>query len=332
VSLLGDKRGNMLRLSDYHSSLQASWGSFDSTDQDGDVPLLSAMKDRNPDIIGLFLKAPGISIRSPIACGDRELTPLEWALADENVIVIGLLLEDLASISNINTLHWAARKGHAEIVRMLLRIPEIDINAQDIHGCTPLMTAIHNGKRCYQEFLQHPTIGLGIRSTSGCTVLHFAAGWREPGQSPVIKDLLVFCSDLVISRDKSGVSALHLITRGQPSEDRTQALRALLQTEKIKVVQRNRAGLTPLHLAAVSGNEEVCRLPVVWMDKDPSFEDDRGYKPSDTALSSGYVDLYDYLKKFGDRTIAVAENGASSGTDDVSERLDGLFRIWELRR
>ena len=77
-------------------------GSFDSTDQDGDVPLLSAMKDRNPNIIGLFLKAPGINIRSPIACGDRELAPLKLALADENVTVIGLLLEDAASISNIN--------------------------------------------------------------------------------------------------------------------------------------------------------------------------------------------------------------------------------------
>jgi len=44
---------------------------------------------------------------------------------------------------------------------------------------------------------------------------------------------------------------------------------------------------------------------MVWMDKDPSFEDDRDYKPSDTALSSGYIDLYDFLKKFEDRTIAV---------------------------
>jgi len=110
---------------------------------------------------------------------------------------------------------------------MLLRIPEIDINAQDVHGYTPLITAIHNGKRCYQELLQHLTIDFGIRSTSGCTVLHFTAGWREPGLSSVIKDLVAFCSDPVNSRDKNGVSALHPIARGQPSEDRTRTLRAL---------------------------------------------------------------------------------------------------------
>lgn len=332
-----------------------------------DALFYTAVQTENLDMIKLLLNTPGIRINAKVLSNDGdEITALGWALqpADIEVIrlllgtsglevdspdylrfsidrddeeIVELLLQTPLSISTINseineddetTLHWAAQEGHTDIVKMLLETEGTDVNSQNCGGQTPLMSALAERQICYKEFLQHPGVEWSIRDAVEWTPLHFAAGW-ETGPYSVIADVLPFCSRYINVRDIDGETALHIVVDGTPSDDRTKAVRALLQVEGIEVGAKNYIGRTPLHIAARSGDMEACRLLMVWMDEVSSFEDEQGDTPSSLALLRGHVVLHRLLMKFEDRVTALADD-KQSGTDDDEDISEGPSSSEEL--
>ncbi|MBR2145314.1 MAG: ankyrin repeat domain-containing protein, partial [Akkermansia sp.] len=80
-------------------------------------------------------------------------TPLYQAAWDGHAEVVKLLLAapgidvNKANKYGSTPLYWAARFGHAEVVKLLLAVPGIDVNKAGSDGCTPLKTALINSSK-----------------------------------------------------------------------------------------------------------------------------------------------------------------------------------------
>lgn len=69
----------------------------------------------------------------------------------------------------------AAENGHSEIVEMPLTRHDVDVNAQDLDGQTPLGWAVFNGHATVvANLLLNPEIRLDIRDVEGRTPLSWA--------------------------------------------------------------------------------------------------------------------------------------------------------------
>ena len=63
---------------------------------------------------------------------------------------------------------FAASMRHLEIVQLLLQIPEIDVNLQDIHGMSALMYATSNSDTLMIKLLlDRPEININLKNTWG---------------------------------------------------------------------------------------------------------------------------------------------------------------------
>ena len=74
----------------------------------------------------------------------------------------------------MSALHWAVKQGFPNVVNALLKIPEIDINIQDVYGRTPLQLAFigqaYNVK-IVTALIEHGAL-FGVQDNEGETPLH----------------------------------------------------------------------------------------------------------------------------------------------------------------
>jgi len=95
---------------------------------------------------------------------------------------------DDPNIAEYIALIWAAEKGYTEIVNLLLKQPNIDINIKNCQGFTALMCAAEQGhKEVVKLLLGHPDINVNIQNNSGATALGHAA---KNGHKEVVIQLL----------------------------------------------------------------------------------------------------------------------------------------------
>ena len=74
----------------------------------------------------------------------------------------------------MSALHWAVDTGFPSVVNALLKIPEIDINIQDINGRTPLQlafTRLRYDVKIVTALIEHGAL-FGVQDEKGDTPLH----------------------------------------------------------------------------------------------------------------------------------------------------------------
>jgi ankyrin repeat protein len=112
---------------------------------------------------------------------DKQYTLLHWATYNRHYEIVQLLLKQLEI--NINAqdrygntpLHLAAKKDYSEIVQLLLRQETINVNAQNRYGNTPLHSAVMaNSYESANFLLNHPGIKIETKDNGGNTPLHRA--------------------------------------------------------------------------------------------------------------------------------------------------------------
>eukprot|EP00761_Pharyngomonas_kirbyi_P010459 gb/GECH01010479.1/.p1 GENE.gb/GECH01010479.1/~~gb/GECH01010479.1/.p1 ORF type:complete len:166 (+),score=20.81 gb/GECH01010479.1/:1-498(+) len=77
--------------------------------------------------------------------------------------------------SNNTPLHYARRRD-LTIVKKLLQYPDIDVNAQDTNGRTPLMLScskVLDDKTIAKELLKHPQIDVNVKDNDESSCMNF---------------------------------------------------------------------------------------------------------------------------------------------------------------
>ncbi|GFQ69326.1 hypothetical protein TNCT_78431 [Trichonephila clavata] len=70
----------------------------------------------------------------------------------------------------------AAKKDYLDIVKLLLKVPNIDVNQKDVYGCTALHNASSEGySEVMKQLLAVEGIDVNAASKYGSTPLHLAS-------------------------------------------------------------------------------------------------------------------------------------------------------------
>ncbi len=150
----------------------------------------------------------------------------------------------------------AAQNGHTEVVRRLLTMPDIAINATR-NGWTALMLAAEEGHiEVVRLLLARPDIAINTTSTTnhyGWTALMLAA---EEGHTEVVRLLLARADIAINTSNEDGDTALMLAA----DERHTEVARLLLARPDIAINTTNKYGATALLLAATKGCLVVVHL------------------------------------------------------------------------
>ena len=156
----------------------------------------------------------------------------------------------------------AASLGNEAMVMMLLNQANIQINDQDNIGRTPLMEAIlMPHEKIVRSFLDRDEIQVNLQDNDGQTALHFAA-WECPS---IIGRLLLQRNDIQVNLSASnGQTALHLAATatGSPfGRDDESFVKMLLERKDLVINEKDdEEQYTPLAQASCCGDEVLVRL------------------------------------------------------------------------
>ena len=154
----------------------------------GESGLLMAARESTVKVIHVLLKAPNIKVESRSA---QDESPLMLAALNGLTEVCKQLIAADADVNKPGwtALHYAATKGHLEIINLLLE-NNAYIDAESPNGTTPLMMAAQYGTPEAVKLLLNagadPLIKNGLRMTA----LDFATRADRPDAIQLLKDFI----------------------------------------------------------------------------------------------------------------------------------------------
>ena len=185
----------------------------------------------------------------------------------------------------------------------MLEDDNVDVNAQDSNGDTPLHEACLHGKDKIVEMLLNKMkesapkgktgseINLLIKNHLGLTPFHLAC--RE-GHLQIAKQLLDISDQpfqLVVEKDMEGATALHLACQ----KDQPEVIHFLL-TNAASALEKKNDGMTPSHVAAQHGCLEVMKLHLLSeVNADINIKDMYKQTPLHYATEYGKVEMMQLL-------------------------------------
>ena len=200
---------------------------------------------------------------------------------------IELTDEQKKEINFSKELSSACMRGRLEIVRMLLQIPGIDVNAQDSHGEIPINYAIEWNKQgqaieIEKMLLEAEGMNINAKGQKGNTALITAHGKKE-----ILEMLLKITGIDVNARNNNGETALHWATGEDP-----ELVKILLKITGIDVNAQDSHGNTPLHILVNKGSLEKVRMLLQIPGIDVNAQDSHG----NTPLHIGITKIFESSK------------------------------------
>ncbi len=171
---------------------------------------------------------------------------------------LSLFAMEISGSQTDRRLHEAVVAGKTQMVRTLLKMRGVNVNAEDAYGRTPLIVAIARGMRdIVQILLAEPSLDVVTASFSGDTPLSLAARF---GYINILRDLFGsdygnFLMSVVNKRNERGETPLIEATgRGH-----LEAVQFLLSLPGIEINAIDKEGGTPLITAAKVGKNEIAK-------------------------------------------------------------------------
>ncbi|KUL86888.1 hypothetical protein ZTR_05366 [Talaromyces verruculosus] len=186
-------------------------------------------------------------------------------------------------------LHAAAIGGKPEILDQLLRAcPNLELNAIDKYGQTPLIRATQLGHAKFVEDLCTRQADVSLPDENGRAALHHA----------ILKDVVIIRSLLkrgasATSTDNQKQTPMHLACNLGSVEIVMELIQWLKEGDSLN--SQNQDGQTALHLAAERGHLLVTQL-LLEKGADPGVKDSEDKEPFQLAAEGGHLDLFQALQ------------------------------------
>ena len=228
-----------------------------STDEHGWTPLYFAAASGHKDVVQLL-----IANKADINAFNQNFTPLHAAVMNRHPDVADLLIASNAQV----TVFDAAVGGYVEILKAQLKADPALVAATDDSGWTALHFAARNGHMDVVKLLLANKAEINSKTRIGMTPLDVAlsfSGSARPGARATdtnyeaISELLIASGAAVISGRNTGLTTLHAAA----SAGFTNVVRELLDRHA-DVNAKDGSGRTPLDLAAQHGHLDVVDLLV----------------------------------------------------------------------
>ncbi|XP_062265391.1 histone-lysine N-methyltransferase EHMT2 isoform X1 [Platichthys flesus] len=185
---------------------------------------------------------------------DKDLrTPLVEAIINNHIEVARYLVQNSACVYHVEEdgytgLHHAAKQGNLEMVRMLLETGQVDVNAQDSGGWTPIIWAAEHKHLDVIKVLLNRGADVTISDKSPLSLqeLNVCLHWAAYAGNVDIAELVLNAGCSLASVNMHGDSPLHIAAREGYLECVT-----LFLSRGADIDVMNREGDTPLTLARV---------------------------------------------------------------------------------
>ncbi|XP_071079435.1 E3 ubiquitin-protein ligase MIB2-like [Haliotis cracherodii] len=162
-------------------------------DKNGNTPIHVAIGMGKKDLLSLLLKAENIDHR---ICNQSNFNNLQLASLTGNYEILQRVMAvtplDVVDLGMVDTrftaLHIAANNGHTDCATILIEKGKANVNAQNIHGVTPLILACSGLYDTTVALLLRKGADVSVADNAGDTPLHFTI---RPQRDPAIRFLMV---------------------------------------------------------------------------------------------------------------------------------------------
>ncbi|GJN15563.1 hypothetical protein PR202_gb02484 [Eleusine coracana subsp. coracana] len=231
--------------------------SRDSPGKRGDTPLhLAARSGSVPHAQRILAELDRALVGEMAAKQNQDgETPLYVAAekGHAEVVRVILMVSDVQTAgikanNSFDAFHIAAKQGHLEVLKELLQaFPALAMTTNSVNA-TALDTAAIQGHVAIVNLLLETDASLArIARNNGKTVLHSAA---RMGHVEVVRSLLNKDPEIGLRKDKKGQTALHMASKAQNAEIVVELLKPDVSVIHIEDNKGNR----PLHVATRKGN------------------------------------------------------------------------------
>lgn len=203
----------------------------------GSTALIHAAQNGHENIVRLLLSIPG-------TIGTNALTAAINGGHDNIVSLLLDILEDDMKAEEAGTaLCTVAQSGNEPLLRVLLRVPGVNVNTRDANNLTPLLLAVERGNQSVVKLLLGmPKIDVNLHNNKGTTPLIAAV---ERGHEGIVQLLLRAPKININAQNNNGDTALIRAV----SKNYENLVRLLLYAHQINIAVVNHHGKTAIQIA-----------------------------------------------------------------------------------
>ncbi len=255
-------------------------------DQSNTTPLIFATTTGNVSIARQILdkNKKGLQLKD-----NTNRTALDWALINEDLPMISLLLNHGAQIDpKSDNAYWFKylEKGKKELISKLLE-PVINVNILSPMGQTPLTFAAKKGNTALTKILIQKKVNLNMPNEFGKYPINIAINSQHRSYS---RFLIESGADVNI-KDIEGWTPLMLTSALGFS-----SLTELIISKKPKLNLQDNSGKTALLYACVNGYESIAKK-LIRAGASTDIEDSDGHDCSDLAEKEGHSAIIRLVEK-----------------------------------
>uniref|UniRef100_A0A671YRW0 Kinase D interacting substrate 220 n=1 Tax=Sparus aurata TaxID=8175 RepID=A0A671YRW0_SPAAU len=265
--------------------------------------LISAAKEGHIDVVRELLENKANLEHRDMHLYDRSVYPIIWAAGRGHAEIVHLLLQHGAKVNcsdkyGTTPLIWAARKGHYESVMHLLA-NGADVDQEGANSMTALIVAVKGGYTEVVKELLKRNPNVNMTDKDGNTALAIAA---KEGHTEIVQDLLD-AGTYVNIPDRSGETMLIGAVRGGHVE----IVRALLN-KYADIDVRGQDGKTALYWAVEKGNATMVR-DILQCNPDTESCTKEGETPLIKATKMRNIEIVELLLDKGAKVSALDKKG-----------------------
>lgn len=295
--------------------------------QTGETPLHLGCKNSHTEIVKLLIEFVKNKHNAEVAttyinCMNEDgATALHYAchvlksdvkIANSDKEIVRLLLESGGDVSIQTKLthetcfHYCAVAGNNDVLtEMIAHMTATDIqkamNRQSSVGWTPLLIACNRGHMELVNNLLANHARVDVFDNEGRSALHLAS---EHGYLQVC-DALLTNKAFINSKSRVGRTALHLAAMNGYSH----LVKFLIRDHNAVIDILTLRKQTPLHLAAASGQIDVCKL-LLELGANIDATDDQGQKPIHVAAQNNFSEVAKlFLQQHPNLVMATSKDG-----------------------